>query len=147
MIEITWGDDLYGYLWGKADALDCITHAINGMEDHVHIVVSIPPKFAVATIIGKLKGSSSHHINHAILTDRTFAWQAEYGIVTFSERYLPVVVAYVQNQKQHHADGMLWENLESLLFSKPPVINHRAKVLKDNKLPSSLFNWAIAEFW
>ncbi len=79
-----------------------------------------PPKLAVATIIGKLKGSSSHHINHAILSEKGFAWQAEYGAVTFSERYLPEVVAYVQNQKQHHAEQTIWANLENIPSPRSP---------------------------
>jgi len=121
LIEPAWEDDLYGYLWGKADALECIPHAINGMSEHIHVVISIPPKLAVATTIGKLKGSSSHHINHVILDEKGFAWQAEYGVVTFSERYLPEVVAYVQNQKRHHADSSLWANLENIPSPSRPA--------------------------
>jgi len=103
---------LYGYLWGKAAAIECTPHAINGLNDHIHIVISIPPKIAVAKVVGRLKGASSHHITHTILNDEPFAWQSEYGVVTFSERHLPDIVAYVQNQKKHHAQGTLWKNLE-----------------------------------
>ncbi len=114
LVDPTWEENLHAYLWGKSVALECVPHAINGMSDHIHVVVSIPPKLAVATIIGKLKGSSSHHINHAILREKGFTWQAEYCVVTFSERHLSDVVAYVQNQKQHHSDSSLWENLEHI---------------------------------
>ena len=101
LIQPKWEDDLHGYLWGKADGLGCTPHAINAMSDHIHVVISIPPKLAVAEIIGGLKGASSYHINHAILDGKHFSWQSEYGAVTFSERYLNQVVTYVQNQKQH----------------------------------------------
>ena len=101
LIEPAWESDLYGYLWGKATALECFPHAIDGMPDHVHVAISIPPKQTVAKIIGQLKGASSHHINENY-ADGTFAWQAEYGIVSFSEKALATIVDYVKNQKKHH---------------------------------------------
>ena len=107
-------DELYGYLRGKVSALDCIPHAIGGIEDHVHVVLSIPPRLAVANIVGQLKGASSHHVNHAILQEQGFAWQSEYSVMSFSERFLPRVVAYVQNQKKHHAAETLWPLLEKM---------------------------------
>ena len=106
LIESAWEDDLHGYIWGKATALECIPHAINGMSDHLHVVISVPPKLSIATVIGKLKGSSSHHVNERCM-DSAFAWQAEYGILSFSERSLSRVVDYVKNQKKHHAENTL----------------------------------------
>jgi len=106
LIDAVWESDLHGYIWGKATALEGIPHAINGMPDHLHIAISIPPKLSVSALIGQLKGASSHRINEKY-TDRAFAWQAEYGVVGFSERSLPRVVDYVKNQKKHHADKKL----------------------------------------
>ncbi len=71
--------------------------------DHIHVVISIPPKLSIATTIGQLKGASSHRVNEVFVSHHSFAWQAEYGIFSFSERSLPRVVEYVRNQKQHHA--------------------------------------------
>ena len=117
LIEPAWEADLYGYLWGKATALECIPHAIGGMPDHVHVAISIPPKQSVATVIGQLKGASSHHINENY-TNGSFAWQAEYGVVSFSEKALPTIVDYVRNQKKHHSDNTIEETLENLTPSE-----------------------------
>ena len=113
LIEPAWESDLYGYLWGKATTLECIPHAIGGMPDHIHVVISIPPKVAVAKVIGQLKGASSHHINENY-AEGSFAWQAEYGIVSFSEKALPSIVEYVKNQKKHHSENTIKETLENL---------------------------------
>jgi hypothetical protein len=99
-------------VWLKATALGCIPHAINGMSDHAHVAISIPPKLSIATTIGQLKGASSHHVNETY-TDGAFAWQAEYGILSFSERSLTRVVDYVKNQKKHHAENTLNMALEN----------------------------------
>jgi putative transposase len=112
LVESAWEDDLHGYIWGKATALECIPHAINGMSDHLHVVISIPPKLSVATTIGQMKGSSSHHVNDRYM-DGVFAWQAEYGVLSFSEKSLSRVVGYVKNQKKHHADNTLNMSMEN----------------------------------
>ena len=111
-IDPAWEKDLFGYLWGKATVLECIPHAINGMPDHLHVVISIPPRLSVATTIGQLKGASSHHINKQYLAGK-FEWQAEYSIFSISESTQENVVHYINNQKQHHADRSLIDQLES----------------------------------
>jgi putative transposase len=113
LIDPVWEKDLYGYLWGKATALECIPHAINGMPDHIHVAISIPPKLAVATLIGKLKGSSSHHINEQY-AHGSFLWQAEYGAFSFSEKALASIVDYIDNQKKHHTENRLNVGLENI---------------------------------
>ncbi|MBC8333949.1 MAG: IS200/IS605 family transposase [Anaerolineales bacterium] len=112
-ISPAWESDLYGYLWGKATALECIPHAIGGMPDHIHVVISILPKLSVAKTIGHLKGASSHHINQNYMNG-PFAWQAEYGVFSFSEKALPKIVAYVNNQKKHHAENTLNIKMEEI---------------------------------
>ena len=112
LIESAWEADSHSYIWGKAAALECIPHAINGMSDHLHVVISIPPKLSVATLIGQLKGASSHHINENY-ADGSFAWQAEYGVLSFSEKLLSTIVEYVKNQKKHHAEDTLKIDVEN----------------------------------
>src|SRR5215211_4624048 len=112
LIDPAWESDLYGYIWGKATALECIPHAINGMPDHIHVVISIPPKLSVATLIGRLKGSSSHRVNEIFVSYNSFAWQSEYGVFSVSEKALPRIVEYVKNQKRHHLENRLLDPLE-----------------------------------
>jgi putative transposase len=76
---------------------------VNGWYDHVHLVVAIPPKHAVADVVKRLKGASSHDLNHGARLDYEFAWQRGYGALSLGERQRPQAEAYVQNQKQHHA--------------------------------------------
>jgi putative transposase len=82
------------------------------MEDHVHLVVSVPPKVSLATFIGQAKGSSSHFVNHRLHLENQFAWQAGYGVVSFGGKALDDVVRYVKNQKRHHRESTLMVVLE-----------------------------------
>jgi putative transposase len=85
------------------------------MSDHIHVVISIPPKLSVATLIGHLKGASSHHINQNY-AGGPFLWQAEYGVFRFSESSLFRIVNYVNDQKKHHADQTIRSEMESVIL-------------------------------
>ena len=104
LIEPAWEKDLHIYLGAKARALECVPHAINGTANHVHLVLSIPPRLAVAEVIGQLKSSSSRRLNREH-PEAGFAWQSEYNLSTVSESGLERLVGYVKAQKQHHGGG------------------------------------------
>ena len=107
--------ELHNYLTNKAMSLGAIVHAVNGTSDHVHLVASVPPKIALAQFVGQLKGASSHHIN--ALPDHSaipFEWQRGYGVVSFGQKALSRVMAYVERQKEHHRTGELIHGLEHM---------------------------------
>ena len=86
-------------------------HAIGGVEDHVHIAISAPPNVLMSDWIGKLKGSSSHYVNHQS-NIKLLEWQRGYGIVSFGTKDLKWVMNYVTNQKAHHKNGTTHDRLE-----------------------------------
>ncbi|HEY7033568.1 MAG TPA: IS200/IS605 family transposase [Thermomicrobiales bacterium] len=96
------------------DSMRVIPHAIGMMPDHTHVVASIPPSVLVAEVVKRLKGASTHAVNHesGVPPEVPFAWQGGYGVLSFSERALPDVVAYVRNQREHHAKATTWPGLE-----------------------------------
>lgn len=87
----------------KSRSLGVILHAVGNVEDHVHIVVSIPPKLAVAEVVKHVKGTSSRAIG-ASRPDE-FKWQEGYGALSLGGRSLDTVIQYALNQKQHHSTG------------------------------------------
>ncbi|HLO86985.1 MAG TPA: IS200/IS605 family transposase [Nostocaceae cyanobacterium] len=105
--------ELYGYIIGKSDYLQCIIHAINGTENHIHIVASIPPKLSISEFVKTIKGSSANHLNHCHLSsDLEFSWQEGYGVLTLGGKQLDEAKAYVNNQKEHHRQGTIIKGLE-----------------------------------
>ena len=95
----------YGVIYGKAKELDLKIHAAGNLADHVHIVLSIPPKISVADCVRHLKGASAYAINHMDGSDGQFKWQAGYGALTVGERSLETVMEYAARQKEHHKAG------------------------------------------
>jgi putative transposase len=94
---------LFAYMVAKAAELEVFTYAINGWFDHVHLVVAIPPKIAVAEVVKLVKGASAYDVNHTYNLDYEFGWQRGYGALSIGESQRPIAEAYVRNQKQHHA--------------------------------------------
>ena len=104
---------LYPYLIGKADTLASIVHAIGGIEDHIHLVVSIPPALSIAHFVKTLKGSSAYHLNHQVpVCANQFGWQEGYGVFSLGGKQLEEAVTYVEHQKLHHLKGSAIAALE-----------------------------------
>jgi REP element-mobilizing transposase RayT len=115
-------DRLYGQLIEKAAELGCYVHAVNGLADHTHVVISIPPKHSVADVVKMLKGSSAHFVNHMVKPDGFhFGWQRGYGYLTLGESQLDRAMDYVQRQKERHRDRQVnrWLEYESALDEGP----------------------------
>ena len=93
-----------------------IVHALGMMPDHLHMAVSLPPRVAVAELMQLLKGRSSYQVNHPQHGKREipFAWQSEYGLLSFGKRSLGQVVAYVENQAERHATGNILPALDRI---------------------------------
>jgi REP element-mobilizing transposase RayT len=98
-------DHLYAYITSKAAELGAYVYAIGGWWDHVHVVVTIPPKHAVAYVVKRLKGASAREINRSGECDYHFAWQRGYGVLSCGENQKAIAVAYVENQERHHNEG------------------------------------------
>ncbi len=95
----------------KIEGVTCI--AVNGMPDHIHIVIRIEPTVLLSESIGKIKGSSAYRINQQ-LGRKTIQWQRGYGVVSFSKKHIDSVVGYVKNQKKHHHEATTIEILETI---------------------------------
>jgi putative transposase len=127
----------YGYIIGKANALECITHAIGGIQDHMHVVVSVPPKLSISDFVKAIKGSSAHYLNHGLNhPGASFGWQRGYGAFSLGSKQLAQAVAYVRNQKQHHRQGTTMAALEQDQHEDDaPVLWNNGEAIADIQAP------------
>ncbi|MGA2624516.1 MAG: IS200/IS605 family transposase [Bacteroidota bacterium] len=105
---------LFPYLENKAKRFHCVLHGINGIGNHVHVAMSIPPSVSISEIVGKLKGSSSYFLNKELQITEHFDWQDGYGVLSFSKKDLPKILHYIQEQKAHHQNGELNQSMERM---------------------------------
>ena len=88
------------------------TLAINGMPDHVHLLIKTGPKFDISALMKNLKGVTSALVNDMTAHTENFRWQEGYFAKSVTPSHLPKVLAYVKNQKEHHQKGetyLKWE--------------------------------------
>ena len=103
---------LFAYIVRKAAELGGYVYAINGWVDHIHLVVAVPPKVALADFVKNIKGSSSHDLNQEAGLDYEFTGQRGYGVLSIGEKQRPIAIQYVRDQKQHHEDKTVHPWLE-----------------------------------
>jgi putative transposase len=103
---------VYGFLRSKATALGARVFALNGAADHVHMIAAVPPKLALATFIGQIKGVASARYNQSEGIDAPLHWQDGYAVFSLDAKRLPYHIAYVEQQKEHHAAGTTFAILE-----------------------------------
>jgi putative transposase len=72
--------------------------AVGGTEDHVHILIHLPPKISLAKAVLLLKSNSSKWMNEVT----EFSWQEGYSAFSVSLSNLDAVIRYIRNQRQHH---------------------------------------------
>jgi putative transposase len=77
--------------------------SINGMPDHVHMLIGIRPTQSISALLQDVKGSSSKWINEKKLSKRKFEWQEGYGAFSYGRSQLKDVITYIENQEQHHS--------------------------------------------
>ncbi|MEA2236145.1 MAG: REP-associated tyrosine transposase [Thermoanaerobaculia bacterium] len=106
---------LYPYFGGIVRQLSGKLYVVNGVEDHIHMLVELPASVAVAEAVGKIKGSSSHWINESFSDRSEFAWQRGYGAFSVSKSNVPRVARYIERQKSHHKKQSSQDELIELL--------------------------------
>jgi putative transposase len=106
---------IWKYLGGIARENDMTADRVGGVEDHVHVVVRIPPKLALRKAVQLLKGGSSKWIHDTFPALGKFAWQDGYSAFTVSQSNLRAVIHYVANQREHHRRRTFQDEYRALL--------------------------------
>lgn len=106
--------DLHAYLGGIARETGIHSRAIGGVEDHVHLLIGLPPDLAVADAVRVLKTDSSKWLN-GHRNGLRFAWQNGYSAFTVSVSQLDTVERYIATQAEHHRTMGFGGELKRLL--------------------------------
>jgi len=95
-------DDLYEFFGGVLRRRGGRVMEIGGVEDHVHLLATLSPRYAIADVIGETKGVTSNWMNDRKATQGKFRWQKGYGAFTVSYSAVDAVRKYIQGQEEHH---------------------------------------------
>jgi len=92
---------LFKYMGGIIRGLNGTSLLINGVDDHVHILTTIPSTIAVADFLRDLKADSSGWAKSE-LGVRDFGWQTGYAAFSVSKSGIEAVRTYIASQEEHH---------------------------------------------
>lgn len=102
VIAENWETDLYKYITGIVQNNKHKLIQINGMPDHIHILVGFHTTQSIADLMRDIKANSSKWINENNFTKEKFEWQTGYGAFSYSKSHLQNVINYINKQKKHH---------------------------------------------
>ena len=94
--------ELYSYLGGICNNLECQPIKIGGYVDHVHVLCMLSKKIALMKLLEELKSHSSKWIKTKGEEFENFYWQGGYGAFSVKPSEVDVVIRYIENQKEHH---------------------------------------------
>ena len=90
-------------------------HRVGGVEDHVHMVATLPRTVTQADLLEEIKKHSSRWIKQIDSRYAAFSWQRGYGAFSVGRRQLDAVVRYVDNQEEHHRRVLFQNEYRDLL--------------------------------
>jgi REP element-mobilizing transposase RayT len=102
LIGASWEEELFKYITGIITKKDQKLLAINGMPDHIHILIGMKPTCCLSDLVREVKKASNAFVKEKKFVTFKFDWQEGYGAFSYSHSALDNVIAYIQNQKEHH---------------------------------------------
>lgn len=125
LISAKWENELYMYITGIIQNNGQKLLVINGMPDHIHILIGIKPTCQLSELIREIKKSSNVFINKKGFSSFKFEWQLGYGAFSCSHSALPNVIRYIQNQKEHHRIKSFTEEYKNILLTNKINLDRR----------------------
>ncbi|NQX81143.1 MAG: IS200/IS605 family transposase [Flavobacteriaceae bacterium] len=102
-ISTNWKDELYKYISGIVSNQNQKLMIINGMPNHIHLLIGTKPNCNLSDLIRDVKTNSSKWIDQRKFMNGKFEWQTGFGAFTVSQSGISNVVEYIKNQEKHHA--------------------------------------------
>lgn len=106
---------LHAYMGGILRNHNCIALEIGGVEDHVHLLVSLGRTTSIAEMVGLVKANSTNWVHEGFPSLREFCWQNGYGAFSVSASNLEIVTQYIRNQAEHHRTMSFLDEFRGLL--------------------------------
>lgn len=130
LISKNWNEELYKYITGIITNEDQKLIVINGMPDHIHILIGLKPNKALSDLVRDIKANSSRFINEKRWINGKFEWQTGFGAFSYNHSQLTNVINYIQNQEEHHKKKTFKE--EYVEFLKAFEIDYKNEYIFDD---------------
>lgn len=116
-INPNWKLNLYKYICGIVRNNQQAVISINGVSDHIHLLIKVNASQSISELGQLIKTNSSKWINEQKLTDIRFEWQKGFAAFSCSQSHADRLIKYIDNQEEHHRKKTYIEECKELLES------------------------------
>jgi putative transposase len=118
-------DHLYEYITGIIRNKNCHLYRINGVENHLHVLIDLHPSLALSDFMREIKVSSSVWMKSNGYFPTFNGWADGYGAFTCSFMDIVRLIDYIKNQQEHHRKKSFNEEYRNLLLESGIHIDER----------------------
>ena len=115
LITKEWKEELYKYITGIVTNKKQKLMIINGMPDHIHILISTKADCNLSNLIRDIKSSSTNWINTKRFIKAKFQWQEGFGAFTVSQSGIDKMISYIKYQEKHHEKKTFLQEYKAFL--------------------------------
>ena len=116
---------LYGYILGIVKNKNCVLYRINGMEEHIHLLVGIHPTISVADFVRDVKSSTTKWLKTNEYFPLFKSFSEGYAALTYSMNEKETIINYIKNQRKHHAKKSFEEEYRHFLMEMELTVDKK----------------------
>ena len=105
-------EDLYRYIWGIVKKNNCKLLRINGMADHIHMLLELSSCVSLSDIVHEIKRGSSYWLKKNSIMPGFDGWTKEYAAFSCRFEDKERIKTYIINQQEHHKNNSFEYELE-----------------------------------
>ena len=109
-------NDLFRYIWGIIKNKNCRLYRINGIGNHIHMLVGVHESISLMELVREIKRSSSIWIKQSGNSPNFEGWSKEYAAFSVSWDAKDSVINYIKNQEEHHHVTSFDDEYKSILL-------------------------------
>jgi len=115
IINSKYREELFKYISGIIKNKKQKLLAINGVADHIHILIGLSLSDALSDLVRDIKNNSSKFINEKKWFPGEFRWQNGFGAFSYSRSQRSEIINYINNQEKHHKKTSFKEEYLNIL--------------------------------
>jgi REP element-mobilizing transposase RayT len=102
LLKKEWREEVFKYIAGIIEGKNQKSIIVNGVADHIHILVGLKPSMNISDLVRDIKNNSSKFINEQHWLNEKFSWQEGYGAFSYAHSQIGNVYNYIANQEVRH---------------------------------------------
>ncbi len=120
-----WRSELHSYIGGIVRRLGGVLLSAGSVDDHIHLMLSLPRTKAISKVIQNIKTGSTRWIRDSVPLLADSRWQNGYGAFSVSPSHKEPVIDYIEHQREHHRKWTYKEELLKLFEQNLVVYDER----------------------